>query len=184
MRQTEFFVILGYFLPFHPTNDPENQNFWKTEKNTGRYYHFTYVYYKWQSSDVWFLRYGPQRTEFFVNPKNRNFEKITKKPPKNLIFIILHKCIKNQDHVLHCFWDTSRDRCNIYFSFWAIFCIFNPPHPPKLTTWKIIILKKWDIAWRSSIYIWIHKIIITWYTVPERWCARDGRTDEQTEKVK
>ena len=82
MRQTEFFVILGYFLPLHPTNDPENQNFWKTEKNTGRYYHFTYVYYKWQSFDVWFLRYGAQRTEFFVNPKNPNFEKITKKTPK------------------------------------------------------------------------------------------------------
>ena len=29
VRQTEFFVILGYFLPFYPPNDPENQNFEK-----------------------------------------------------------------------------------------------------------------------------------------------------------
>ena len=31
-RQIEFFVILGYFLPFHPNDSPENQNFknkWK-----------------------------------------------------------------------------------------------------------------------------------------------------------
>ena len=26
-RQREFFVILGYFLPFYPSNNPENQNF-------------------------------------------------------------------------------------------------------------------------------------------------------------
>ena len=28
-RQTEFFVILGYFLPFYPSNNLENQNFEK-----------------------------------------------------------------------------------------------------------------------------------------------------------
>ena len=127
----------------------------------------------WSATDRIFCQ--PKKSKFW-----KNYEKNSK---KTLIFIILHKCIKNQNHVLHCFWDTTRDRCNIYFSFWAIFCLFNPPHPPKLTTWKIIILKKWDIVWRSSIYIWIHKIIITWYTVPEIWCARDGRTDVRTEKV-
>ena len=100
-----------------------------------------------------------------------------KKTQKNLIFIILQKCIKNQDHMLHCFWDTTSDSCSIYFLFWALFCVFNPPHPPKLTTRKIIILKKWDIAWISSFYIWVPKIIITWYRVPEIWCARDRKGD-------
>ena len=38
----------------------------KNEKSTGRYHHFTHVYHKWQSYDVWFLRYGVQWTEFFV----------------------------------------------------------------------------------------------------------------------
>ena len=50
-------------------------------------YHFTHVYHKWQSHDLWLLRYGAWQTEFFVilahclhfyppnNPKNQNFEK-------------------------------------------------------------------------------------------------------------
>ena len=25
----------------------------------------------------------------------------------------------------------ARDRCNCYFSFWAIFCLFTPPKSPK-----------------------------------------------------
>ena len=53
-----FFVILDHFLPFYPPLDPENQNFDKMKKNPWRYYNFTHVYQKWQSYDVWFLRYG------------------------------------------------------------------------------------------------------------------------------
>ena len=65
---TEFFVILGRFLPFYPAMDPENQNFekMKKKKTPEDIYHFTNVYHKWQSYDVWFLRYGVQWTEFFV----------------------------------------------------------------------------------------------------------------------
>ena len=68
-RDTEiFFVILGYFLPFYPTNNPKNQNFEKTFKKdlTWRYRHFTLACHKWWSYDVWFLRYGTRWTEFFV----------------------------------------------------------------------------------------------------------------------
>ena len=32
LNMTEFFVILGHFLPFYPTNDPKNQNFEKMKK--------------------------------------------------------------------------------------------------------------------------------------------------------
>ena len=35
MRQTEIFVIFGYFLPFYPPNIPENQNFEKMKKASG-----------------------------------------------------------------------------------------------------------------------------------------------------
>ena len=64
-----------------------------------RYYHFTHVCHKWQSYDVWFLRYEGRRTEFFPifdrflpfyprnKPKNQNFEKLKKKPGD---IIILH----------------------------------------------------------------------------------------------
>ena len=86
-RQTEFFVIFNYFLPFYLTHNPQNQKFWKNEKNTWRYYWFTLVYHKWQSYHVWFLRYGAWLTKVFVildhflpfsppnNPKNQNFQK-------------------------------------------------------------------------------------------------------------
>ena len=31
----KFFVILGYFLPFYPTNNSQNQSFEKMKKATG-----------------------------------------------------------------------------------------------------------------------------------------------------
>ena len=52
--------------------------------------------------------------------------KMKKKQKKNPGDIILYKCTKNHDHMLYCSWDTARDRCNLYFSFWAIFCCFTP----------------------------------------------------------
>ena len=61
VRQTEIFDILGYFLPVQPLDNLENQNF-NTEKNTWRHYHFTHLHHKWQSYDIWFLRYGVRQT--------------------------------------------------------------------------------------------------------------------------
>ena len=61
MRLTEIFVILGHFLPSQPPDNSGNQNF-KIEKYTWRYYHFTHLYHKWQSYDVWFLGYGARQT--------------------------------------------------------------------------------------------------------------------------
>ena len=66
VQRTELFVILGHFLPFDPPNNPKNQNFEKMKKSTWRYHHFTQVYHKWQSYDIWFLRYQLQQTDFFV----------------------------------------------------------------------------------------------------------------------
>ena len=31
----QYFVILGHFLPFYPSNNPENQNFEKMKKTSG-----------------------------------------------------------------------------------------------------------------------------------------------------
>ena len=95
VRQTEFFSILGHFLPFYAPspNDHENQNTW-------RYYYFTHVYHKWQSYDVWFLRYQAWQTEFFIildnflpfylpnNLKYQNFEKVKKKKKKHLEILL------------------------------------------------------------------------------------------------
>ena len=62
-RQTGFFVILGYFLPFYPPNNPENQTFEKMKKNPGDI--ILHKYHKWQSYDKWFLGYQLQQTDLF-----------------------------------------------------------------------------------------------------------------------
>ena len=72
------------------------------------------------SGRLWLLRYGVQQTTFFGildhflpfylydNLKNQNFEKT-----KEILGDI------------HCSCNTTCDRCNFYFSFWAIFCYFT-----------------------------------------------------------
>ena len=76
------------------------------------------------------------------------------------------KCPKDHDHMLYCSWGMTRDRCNCYFSFWAIFCPFT-----LLTTRKIKISKKWrKYPEISSFYPSVSKIMIIWYTVLEIWC--------------
>ena len=57
-------LLFAFYLP--PPMDPENQNFEKNEKNIWRYYHLTNMYHKWQSYDVWFMRYRVQQTECFA----------------------------------------------------------------------------------------------------------------------
>ena len=125
-------------------SSPSPLTCWKIKSlKPWRYYHFTNVYHKWQSYDVWLLRYGAQQTD------------------------------KNHDHMLHCSWETTCDRCNFHFSFWAIFCPFTPPtlsNDPKnqnfekmkkKTTGDIIILymcnenyyhmmySSWDMVYNS-----------------------------------
>ena len=105
-------VILGHFLSFSPLKTPKIKIL-KKEKNCWRYphftSHFTYVYQKLQSYDVWSLRYGVQQTKFFVtmdcflfiypmNPENQNFEKMKKRPGD---IIILHTCTKNYDQMMY-----------------------------------------------------------------------------------
>ena len=53
--------------------------------------------------------------------------KISKKWRKTLeISSFYTKDTKNHDHMLYCSWDMACGRCNFYFSFWDIFCPFNP----------------------------------------------------------
>ena len=112
-----FFVILDHFLPFYSlwTQKIEILKSWK---NTWRYYHFTNVYHRWQSYDVWFLRYGVQRREVFIildrflpsylpnNLKIQNFENMQNQPGD---VIILNKCNINDNHMMYGSWDTEHD---------------------------------------------------------------------------
>ena len=45
--QTKIFVILGYFLPFYPSNNLEKTLKKKWKKISWRYCHFTHEYHKW-----------------------------------------------------------------------------------------------------------------------------------------
>ena len=109
------------------------------------------MYLKWQSYDIWFLRYGVLKTEFFLildyflpfepssNPKNVNFENMKKMTGD---ITILHMCAINDNHMMYDSWDTECNGQN-FLSVWTVFCTFT-----LLTTQKIKILKKWKITWR------------------------------------
>ena len=128
------FIHFGPFFPFTPPspNDPENQNFEKMKKMPGDTIMCTIITIMWCMYGSWdiernknFCHFGP----FFAllphpppsNPKN--LEKIWKKHGD---IIILHKCSKNHNHMLHCSWDTARDGCNFCSSLRTIFCPFTP----------------------------------------------------------
>ena len=57
----------------------------------------------------------------------------------------------------------------IFIFYFVLLLLFYSPFP--LITWKIK-LKKY--LWRYHYFIWVPKIMITWYTVPKIWCATDG----------
>ena len=66
-RDGHDFCHFGPFFALLPPNNPKNQNSKKMKKHleilsfyTSIIYdnHFTHVYHKWQSYDLWFLRYG------------------------------------------------------------------------------------------------------------------------------
>ena len=65
--------------------------------------------------------------------KNQNFEKMNTTAGN---IIILHKCTKNHNHMVYCSWDITCDRCNCYFSFWAIFCPLTPITCRKIENFK------------------------------------------------
>ena len=92
--------------------------------------------------------------------------------------IILHKCAKNQDHMLYCSWDMAWDVCNCYFSFWTVFCPFTP-----LTAQKMKISKNWKKCLEMlSFHTYVPKVMIRWCMVPEKWCTTDGRTGKVTQR--
>ena len=127
-----FFFILDCYLHFYPlpTLTTQKTKLWKNEKTSWRY-HFIHVYHKWQSFDVWFLRYWTRWTECFVildhffvhlpapphtpppspnNPKHPNFEKMNKMPgdrsaPSKLRFgSYFYHSLVNFENMIILFW--------------------------------------------------------------------------------
>ena len=95
-----------------------------------------------------------------------------KKTPGDII--ILHKCTKNHDHMLYCSWDMACDRCNCYFSFWAISC------PKKSKSLK----NEEKNTWRHHHFTYVYKKLWSdvWflrYGVQRMDRQMDGQTDRQ-----
>ena len=56
-------IVIFHFGLFFALIQPKKSKFWKKWKKTPwRHHHFTYIYQKLWSDDVWFLRYGVRQT--------------------------------------------------------------------------------------------------------------------------
>ena len=130
--QTEFFVICGHFLRFYPPNKPDNKNFKKLKKaprdilcmRTINDNHMKYGSWDMVRDSQAFLSFWAILCPFTpLATSNIKILKMKKTPGD---IIILHKCTKNHDHILYCSWGMACNRCNFYFSFWAIFSFYRP----------------------------------------------------------
>ena len=74
------------------------------------------------------------------------------------------------------------DRCNCYFSFWAIFCPFTPLNSPKNQNFENMKQKPGDIIILLMCTKYYDQIM---YGSGDMVCNRqtDGRTDGQTKNV-
>ena len=141
--QTYFFVILDHFLHFYPLTTQKIKILIKMIKLPGDMIifhmctindiHMMYGFWDMKCDEQNFLSFWTIFFPFYPpnNPKNPNFEELKKKKTPGDI-IILQKCTKNHDQMLHCSFDMANNKYNYYFSFWAIFCPFN-----SLTAQKI-----------------------------------------------
>ena len=178
----------GLFFALLSHNNPKKSKFWESEKNAWRYYYFTQVHHRWQLYVVWFLRYEAWQnflsswTVFcpltpLTTPKIKILKTWKKKEKKHLEISSFYTSVpKNHEHILYCSWDMACDRCNYYFSFWAIFCPFTPPPPtnnPKNQNFE----KMKNMPGYHHFTICVQKIMIRSYTVPEIWCMTDRWTD-------
>ena len=164
-QQTEFFVTLDRFSPFPCTLWTQKIKIlkkWKKHLKILSFYkcvpHMTVIWC--MVPEIWsmtnrifchfrhFLPFYPHKT-----PKNRNFEKMKKKPRD---IIILHKCNKNDNHMIYGSWDMLQDR-----------------QKPK-TNQKMKILKK-QIKYLEilSFCTCVPYMTIIWCMVSEIWSMTD-----------
>ena len=98
-----------------------------------------------------------------------------KKTPGDII--ILHKCTRNHDHMLHCSLYMARDTGNFYFSFWVFFALLPPTSQKNQKNEK----NTWRYHHFTHVYqkLWLDDV---WFL---RYQAhRTGRhMDTQMEKV-
>ena len=128
-------MIIWCMIP-EMSSTTQKSNFWKTEKNSWRYYHFKHEYHKWKSYDVWFLRYGAQQTQFFLILDHFLFF-YTPSPLTTQRIKILKKWKKKNTWRYHHFTQVHHKwQSYDFWSTWAIFCPFSPLPPPSHNSLK------------------------------------------------
>ena len=103
MKQTEFFVIVGHFLPSYTPNSPENQIFEKMKKSSSEII-FLHMCTNNDNHNVWFRRYWVWQTYFlsfwnilpFNPPNNPEKQNIEKMKETHGDIMILHMCAINE----------------------------------------------------------------------------------------
>ena len=155
-EQTEFFVILGHFLPFYPTNNLQNQNFEKNEKTPGDIIvlHKCTINDNHMMYDSWDMECDRQNflslwTVFCLfiplTTQKSKFGKNEKKPGD---IIILQMCATNDNHDV---WFQIYGATNRFFCYFRSFFTLLPT---PLTICKIKILKKWKKKHQEILFFY------------------------------
>ena len=155
MRQTKCFVILGHFLPFHPLNNPENQNFEKI-KNASRDVIILHLCIKNHNqsrcmlSEIWsvtnnFLSFWTIVCPYtsLLTPKIKIWKNCKKIRGR---IILLHKFTLNEGHMMYGSWDIRHN--GQFFVILGHFLPFDAPNPKNQNFEKIKKMKKKKKAWR------------------------------------
>ena len=196
-----FLSFRAIFRPFIPLNTWKIKILkkWKKKKNALRYHQFTFVYHKWQSYGVWFLRHGAQQTDcfvilgyfllfYFTNQKNQNFEKMkTISGDIQIHIIILQLHTTNEDHMIYKMNKKKKNRKkkhlealqshDVWFlrygvqqaEFLVILGHFLPFYPTNNPQNQVF--EKIIILHKCTKNL-DHIIMFICYTVPEIWCVR------------
>ena len=123
-----------FFCPFNPPNSPKNNNFKKLKTPPGYIIilhmctknHDHMLYCSWDMVHDWcncyfsfwaFFALLPPPPLPLTAPKMKISLKI-KKNPRDII--ILHKCTRNHDHMLYCFWDLECDWYKATLSWFSV----------------------------------------------------------------
>ena len=149
MRQTKCFVILGHFLPFHPLNNPENQNFEKI-KNASRDVIILHLCIKNHNqsrcmlSEIWsvtnnFLSFWTIVCPYtsLLTPKVKIWKNCKKIRGR---IILLHKFTLNEGHMMYGSWDIRHN--GQFFVILGHFLPFDAPNPKNQNFEKIKKMKK------------------------------------------
>ena len=172
-QQTEFFVISGYFLPFHPSYNPENQNFEKMKKTRGiiilntstkNNNHMMYDSWDTDHNRPSFLSWKIKISKKKKRKKRLEILPFYTSVPKIMIICYTVPEIWQVTHVI------------VIFHFGLFVALLSP-----LIAQKIKNPQKWKKHLERSSFYTCTKIMTRCCTVPEIWCAMDGRTDIRTD---